>query len=138
MFTLLLVVSLAVGAVIASAEMTSPWLRHRYDLNAISPRGMSRELPAVGAGPVERVVGVDRTTAGEGWGTDLATGARIVRFEAEEAEEIGDSEYTLSRTGYDRAPRTLTLTFDDGPDAVTTRQLLDVLGREHVPATFFM
>lgn len=138
MLTLLLVVSVAVVAVVAVAELTSPYLRHRYDLNAIAPRGMTTELPAVGAGPVERVVGVDRTTAGEVWGTDLATGARIVRFDPEDVERIGDSDYTLSRSGYDQAPRTLMLTFDDGPDAVTTRQLLDVLGQEHVPATFFM
>ena len=34
--------------------------------------------------------------------------------------------------------RTVALTFDDGPDPVWTRQLLAVLAREHVPATFFV
>ena len=35
-------------------------------------------------------------------------------------------------------PRTVALTFDDGPDAAWTPQVLDVLRRERVPATFFV
>ena len=34
--------------------------------------------------------------------------------------------------------RTIALTFDDGPDPVYTRQILKVLKREQVPATFFL
>ena len=34
--------------------------------------------------------------------------------------------------------RTVALTFDDGPDPVWTPRVLDVLAREHVPATFFV
>ncbi|HMC72035.1 MAG TPA: glycosyltransferase, partial [Mycobacteriales bacterium] len=33
--------------------------------------------------------------------------------------------------------KTVALTFDDGPDPTWTPQILDVLRREHVPATFF-
>jgi len=35
-------------------------------------------------------------------------------------------------------PRTVYLTYDDGPNAATTGDLLDVLAREHVRATFFL
>lgn len=35
-------------------------------------------------------------------------------------------------------PPTIYLTYDDGPNAATTPALLDVLAREHVPATFFL
>jgi len=38
------------------------------------------------------------------------------------------------RTG----PPTIYLTYDDGPNAATTGDLLDVLAREHVKATFFL
>ena len=38
------------------------------------------------------------------------------------------------RTG----PPTIYLTYDDGPNAATTGDLLDVLAREHVHATFFL
>ncbi|MDM7832492.1 bifunctional polysaccharide deacetylase/glycosyltransferase family 2 protein [Cellulomonas edaphi] len=34
--------------------------------------------------------------------------------------------------------RTVALTFDDGPDPVWTAKVLEVLAREHVPATFFV
>jgi cellulose synthase/poly-beta-1,6-N-acetylglucosamine synthase-like glycosyltransferase/peptidoglycan/xylan/chitin deacetylase (PgdA/CDA1 family) len=34
--------------------------------------------------------------------------------------------------------RTVALTFDDGPDPLWTPQVLEVLAREHVPATFFV
>jgi cellulose synthase/poly-beta-1,6-N-acetylglucosamine synthase-like glycosyltransferase/peptidoglycan/xylan/chitin deacetylase (PgdA/CDA1 family) len=35
-------------------------------------------------------------------------------------------------------PRTVALTFDDGPDPRWTPQILDVLAKYHVPATFFV
>jgi peptidoglycan-N-acetylglucosamine deacetylase len=37
-----------------------------------------------------------------------------------------------------RTPPTIYLTFDDGPNPTTTPDLLDLLAREHVPATFFL
>jgi len=40
----------------------------------------------------------------------------------------------MPRTG----PPTVYLTYDDGPNAATTPDLLDVLARERVPATFFL
>jgi Glycosyltransferases, probably involved in cell wall biogenesis len=39
---------------------------------------------------------------------------------------------------YDLPPRTVVLTFDDGPDPRWTPQILDVLARHGVKATFFM
>ena len=39
---------------------------------------------------------------------------------------------------YSMPPRTAALTFDDGPDPVWTPQILAVLRRYHVPATFFV
>jgi peptidoglycan/xylan/chitin deacetylase (PgdA/CDA1 family) len=36
------------------------------------------------------------------------------------------------------SPATVYLTFDDGPNPATTPDLLDVLAREHVRATFFL
>ncbi|MGU3391317.1 polysaccharide deacetylase family protein [Sphingomonas sp. M1A8_2b] len=46
------------------------------------------------------------------------------------------SPYVVERTGY--RPKQLALTFDDGPDAEWTPQILDILKREHAPATFFV
>lgn len=55
---------------------------------------------------------------------------------AEEVAVIGTSPYVVE--AYGQAPdRTLMLTFDDGPDPRYTPEILDLLSREGVPATFF-
>jgi peptidoglycan-N-acetylglucosamine deacetylase len=41
-------------------------------------------------------------------------------------------------TGRVRTPRTVALTFDDGPSPTCTPQILRMLRRDHVPATFFV
>ena len=44
--------------------------------------------------------------------------------------------YTITRTGW--RPGLVALTFDDGPDARWTPQILDILKQKQVPATFFI
>ena len=44
--------------------------------------------------------------------------------------------YVVQRAG--AVPKKIALTFDDGPDADWTPKILDILEREHVPATFFV
>lgn len=55
---------------------------------------------------------------------------------ANEAELIGDHPYVMERFG-GPADKQLMLTFDDGPSARFTPEILDILSREGVPATFF-
>lgn len=50
------------------------------------------------------------------------------------ATESGQVPWPLLRPG----PRQVALTFDDGPHAIYTAQVLDVLARYGVPATFFV
>ncbi|MBS1565434.1 MAG: glycosyltransferase, partial [Bacteroidetes bacterium] len=65
--------------------------------------------------------------------------------------EIDSSEMLISEEHYDSIPskwvikrygmqdhKQLVLTFDDGPDPEYTPRILDILAREHVPATFFL
>ncbi|WP_442863603.1 bifunctional polysaccharide deacetylase/glycosyltransferase family 2 protein [Arthrobacter sp. FW305-BF8] len=54
----------------------------------------------------------------------------------DELDLIGNRPYVLDSYG-EPADHTLMLTFDDGPDPTFTPQVLDLLSREHVPATFF-
>ena len=54
----------------------------------------------------------------------------------EEIELIGNSPYAMETFGKP-ADHTLMLTFDDGPDPRNTPQILDLLSKEGVPATFF-
>src|SRR5262249_39890026 len=46
------------------------------------------------------------------------------------------SPFVLGRDGFQ--PKTIALTFDDGPSWPWTGQILDVLARDSVPATFFV
>ncbi len=65
--------------------------------------------------------------------------------------EVDSTELLISEELYDSLPskwvvkrygihdeKKLVLTFDDGPDPEYTPRILDILSREHVPATFFM
>ncbi|WP_370830223.1 bifunctional polysaccharide deacetylase/glycosyltransferase family 2 protein [Kocuria sediminis] len=54
----------------------------------------------------------------------------------EEVETVGDSPYVMERFGT-LPDKQLMITFDDGPDATFTPEILDVLSAEGVPATFF-
>lgn len=68
---------------------------------------------------------------------DAATGEYLRDAEEFERDSIGGRPYAIDHFG--RPPdKTLMLTFDDGPDPIWTPQILDVLAREHVPATFFV
>lgn len=68
---------------------------------------------------------------------DAVTGEYLRDADEFEREGIGDSPYAIEHFGRP-ADKTLMLTFDDGPDPIWTPQVLDVLAREHVPATFFV
>ncbi|GAB3885792.1 glycosyltransferase [Spirosoma agri] len=46
------------------------------------------------------------------------------------------TSYVISKVG--KASKTMVLSFDDGPDETYTPQILAILEREHVPASFFV
>ncbi|MEO7531795.1 MAG: glycosyltransferase, partial [Sediminibacterium sp.] len=65
--------------------------------------------------------------------------------------ELDTAEMLISEQNYDKLPsayvvrkygkrsdKKLVLTYDDGPDPLYTRQILDTLAYYHVPATFFL
>ena len=81
----------------------------------------SGEILRIGALPVEGVRRIATDAAG------LVTDIRFLRL---------PSPYEVQRKGY--SAHDVALTFDDGPDATWTPQILDVLKRYHVPATFFV
>ena len=68
-----------------------------------------------------------------------------IRFEIDKQNQIISEEfydklptdYIVQRFGKS-ADRKLVLTFDDGPDPLYTPQILDILQKEGVPATFFV
>lgn len=95
--------------------------------------------PIAAVPPDERV-----TNLGDGPFLALAlaptAGERALTVESgrvvDERWTASPSPYLVRRAGI--VPGKVALTFDDGPDPTFTPQILDVLAREHVPATFFV
>jgi cellulose synthase/poly-beta-1,6-N-acetylglucosamine synthase-like glycosyltransferase/peptidoglycan/xylan/chitin deacetylase (PgdA/CDA1 family) len=95
--------------------------------------------------PLDVVPADDRVTnEGDGPFLSLAltptAGRRSLRVEGDrivdERWQSSPSPYLVRRAGI--VPGAVALTFDDGPDPQFTPQILDLLAREHVPATFFV
>jgi cellulose synthase/poly-beta-1,6-N-acetylglucosamine synthase-like glycosyltransferase/peptidoglycan/xylan/chitin deacetylase (PgdA/CDA1 family)/spore germination protein YaaH len=68
-------------------------------------------------------------------------GSRVVTFDKNlvaqnEVYGVMPTQFVVRRTGY--IPKTVALTFDDGPDGRWTPQILKILKQENVPATFFV
>ena len=69
-------------------------------------------------------------------------GQRAITFDpaagliTQESFKVPPSPYVIERHGF--APKALALTFDDGPDPRYTPQILDILQKEGVKATFFI
>jgi biofilm PGA synthesis N-glycosyltransferase PgaC len=94
--------------------------------------------PFIGTGPLARLVRVERMLNGYG-AIDPLTGEDLYTLNQADIDSVGSSRYAIYRYGYDDGVhRTIELTFDDGPDPTWTPQILDVLGANHVPATFFV
>src|SRR5829696_1233385 len=96
-----------------------------------------KRIPVVGEGPLVRVLEVQRD-GGQIFGVDPSTEGVVATFTPADAQRIEQSGYVIQRFGYsDAAQRTISLTFDDGPDVKWTPELLNLLSAEKVPATFF-
>lgn len=83
---------------------------------------------------------------GEGEVLDILSGPQSGRLKVvlnETEQLISEEEYTVLPSSYvvkklGLAPKTIVLTFDDGPDETYTPQVLKILKAENVPATFFV
>lgn len=96
----------------------------------------SANTPVVGSGPLMRIIEVvkkDTNTAAY----DPFTKQMLHPISVTDAAYIGNDKYVLERYG-EKKGRRLALTYDDGPNATYTPQLLDLLSREGVRASFFM
>jgi peptidoglycan-N-acetylglucosamine deacetylase len=104
----------------------------------LSMQNTGPKLPVVGVGPLVRVVRV-REVNGQKVGFEPFTGDRLVTLTGADAAKAGGARYVIQEFGYSRAAtKTLSMTFDDGPDPTVTPELLNVLGANKTPATFFV
>lgn len=91
----------------------------------------------IGTGPLVRLLRLV-SDSGRIFGFDAVTGTPTGQLSAAEAARTSNHTFVLQRYGYvPGKTRTISLTFDDGPNPKYTQPLLDLLSREHVPVTFF-
>ena len=104
----------------------------------LSMQDTGSKAPVVGVGPLLRVLRV-RVVDGQKVGFEPFTGQRLVTLTGADAVKAGGSRYVIQEFGYSAtATRTISMTFDDGPDPVVTPALLNVLSANKTPATFFV
>jgi len=106
---------------------------HKYG-ELVSPG--KRDIPIIGSGVFRRVVEV-RRSGNTAYAIDPFTGRTVMnRLTAQEISETRVCNYAIEQFGQ-IPPHTLLLTYDDGPNATWTPQLLAVLKAYGVKATFF-
>jgi biofilm PGA synthesis N-glycosyltransferase PgaC len=100
--------------------------------------GQSGQVPIIGVGPLVRVVRLEHTNGGF-TAVDPLTSRSVGAVTGDDADTVQNARYAIQRYGYSSvAHKTISLTFDDGPDPTWTPKILDTLGKNKVPATFFV
>jgi cellulose synthase/poly-beta-1,6-N-acetylglucosamine synthase-like glycosyltransferase/peptidoglycan/xylan/chitin deacetylase (PgdA/CDA1 family) len=153
----MVVVTAALAAYIVPMALAPVWIAPTNQDSGFPRRFLSaadiKHVPVIGddsdGGVMNRVVRVVRqNNASSGWWcnslscqqlnlVDPFSGEVYRAATEDEIEQIGDSPYAIEYFGRPKDHQ-LMLTFDDGPDAIFTPEVLDLLSRENVPATFFL
>jgi len=101
-----------------------------FDFNKMHYVQASNDVDYIGEGEILDVLSVPKDG--------------IIKTELDSSEIlISEENYISMPSGfvvkkYGQKPKKMVLSFDDGPDPKYTRQILDILAHEHVPAVFFM
>ncbi len=106
----------------------------KFDFASFAKVTASDDVDYIGEGEVLDI----RATPTDGKiSTELDTTELLI---SEEKYDSLPSMFVVQKYGGDTArnKKKLVLTFDDGPDPRFTSQILDILGRRHVPASFFL
>ncbi|MER3463251.1 MAG: glycosyl transferase family 2 [Chitinophagaceae bacterium] len=108
-----------------------------FDFNEFASVASTDDVDYIGSGEVLDI----RATPNNGRiTTELDSTEMLI---SEETYSVLPSMFVAQKYGWNgqdttRNKKKLILTFDDGPDEEWTPQILDILSREHVPATFFL
>lgn len=103
----------------------------QFDFNEFAKAGPTSEPDYIGDGEILDVVGLPKSG--------------IIRPQVDSAEILISEEnydslpapYVIRKYGQPKGKQVV-LSFDDGPDPKYTPQILDILGKEKVPASFFV
>jgi len=104
--------------------------RAPFDADSLRTTASSPNVDFIGEGEILDLVASPRPGK-----IDVSFDPKENFITAQEYVEL-PSSYVIRRFG--KSDRQVVLTFDDGPDAAYTPQILDILHEEHVPAAFFL
>lgn len=138
---LLLVTATVVGGSVSWDRIHEPpaLADHGEPTEPVSADDAPADPPVIGTGPLVRVVRVEPDSEGTPYAVDPSTGEAMHPITGDDAADLGRARYAIDRYGYSTAAhKTVSLTFDDGPDPVWTPKILDILHENGVPATFFV
>ncbi|MEP6727093.1 MAG: polysaccharide deacetylase family protein [Bacteroidota bacterium] len=111
-------------------DMTREALQ-QFDFNEFAKVDPISEPDYIGYGEILDIAGLPKT----GRITPQVDTAEMLI--SEENYDSLPSSYIIRKYGQPKGKQVV-LTFDDGPDPKYTPQILDILGQEHVPGTFFL
>jgi cellulose synthase/poly-beta-1,6-N-acetylglucosamine synthase-like glycosyltransferase/peptidoglycan/xylan/chitin deacetylase (PgdA/CDA1 family) len=121
------------------------WRLGSEDPSIWSFMGRPYDSPApAGLAQIPIIEDIDYEGLGEIFRVEATPQSGARTFEVDrETGDVDTEAYTKLPTGYvirqfGAAKMKVALTFDDGPDAEWTPQILDILKEKHVPATFFI
>lgn len=101
-----------------------------FDFNKMHDVQVSNDVDYIGEGEILDVL----STPKDGYiKTEVDSAEMLI---SEETYESMPTMFVIKK--YGKKDKKMVLSFDDGPDSKYTRQILDILSREHVPAVFFM
>jgi cellulose synthase/poly-beta-1,6-N-acetylglucosamine synthase-like glycosyltransferase/peptidoglycan/xylan/chitin deacetylase (PgdA/CDA1 family) len=104
----------------------------------LDPTDVPTPPPVIGTGPLVRAARIEHRPSGI-VAVDPLSGRALREVHGPEAADLGTARYALDRYGYSTAAhKTISLTFDDGPDPTWTPRILDLLARHRVQSTFFV
>ena len=111
-------------------DMTKEALEN-FDFNGFAKVDPISEPDYIGYGEILDIVGLPKT----GLITPQVDTAEMLI--SEENYDSLPSSYVIRKYGQPKGKQVV-LSFDDGPDPKYTKQILDILAQEHVPAAFFL
>lgn len=118
------------GGELASFNTDSP------DPTTLAQQLSRLNVPVIGEGPLVRLVKV-KQQGPQNLAIDAFSGRAVSPLTTAEVAYIDGDAYTLQRYGRTEGRRVV-LTFDDGPSPAYTPQLLDLLSKHGIAASFFV
>jgi cellulose synthase/poly-beta-1,6-N-acetylglucosamine synthase-like glycosyltransferase/peptidoglycan/xylan/chitin deacetylase (PgdA/CDA1 family) len=107
----------------------------------LSPEQLASQInqsnvPVIGAGPLVRVVHVQKAGDGQEIGVPIYSNQGAEALTNSEVQAVGSHDFAIEYYGQ-TSGKQIALTFDDGPDPTYTPKILDELSKNHVQASFF-